>query len=79
MYARDPTQGPGLTWFQEERKTGAEYCQKRKQVYNDNDYQLKIPRKEDAMLQAAVFTCFLLLFSPLLRGTLFFLPHQKLP
>ena len=31
------------------------------------------------MLQAAVFTCFLLLFSLLLRGTLFFLPHQKLP
>ena len=31
------------------------------------------------MLQAAVFTCFLLLFSLLRRGTLFFLPHQKLP
>lgn len=31
------------------------------------------------MLQAAVFTCFLLLFSLLFRGTLFFLPHQKLP
>ena len=31
------------------------------------------------MLQTAVFTCFLLLFSLLLRGTLFFLPHQKLP
>lgn len=31
------------------------------------------------MLQAAVFTCFLLLFSLLLRVTLFFLPHQKLP
>lgn len=31
------------------------------------------------MLQAAVFTCFLLLFSLLLRETLFLLPHQKLP
>ena len=31
------------------------------------------------MLQTAAFTCFLLVFSLLLRGTLFFLPHQKLP
>ncbi len=31
------------------------------------------------MLQVAVFTCFFPLFSLLLPGTLFFLPHQKLP